>query len=48
MPNLVRLEIIELALRLVREEMEKTTKLSLREAAEIMRQYYVDYRARNP
>jgi hypothetical protein len=42
MPNVERLEIIEFALRLVREEMEKTTKLSLREAAEIMRPYYAE------
>jgi hypothetical protein len=42
MPNRERLEIIEFALRLVREEMEKPEKLSLVNAAEIMRSYYVE------
>lgn len=42
MPNVERLEIIEFALWLVREEMEKTEKLSLREAAEMMRPYYAE------
>ena len=40
MPNVERLEIIEFALRLVREEMQEPKKLSLRAAAEIMRPYY--------
>lgn len=42
MPNVERLKIIEFTLRLVREEMEKTEKLSLKDAAEIMRPYYVE------
>ncbi|MEY3867258.1 MAG: hypothetical protein RLZZ338_1149 [Cyanobacteriota bacterium] len=44
MPNVERLKIIEFTLRLVREEMEKPEKLSLREAAEIMRPYYAEGR----
>ena len=42
MPNVERLKIIEFTLRLVREEMEKTEKLSLKDAAEIMRPYYAE------
>ncbi|MBE9146539.1 hypothetical protein [Planktothrix mougeotii] len=42
MPNVDRLKIIEFTLRLVREEMEKTEKLSLKDAAEIMRPYYAE------
>lgn len=42
MQNVERLEIIEFALRLVREEMEKTENLSLKEAAEVMRPYYAE------
>ncbi len=42
MPNVERVEIIEFALRLVREEMEKTEKLSLSQAAEMMRPYYAE------
>jgi len=42
MPNVERLEIIEFALRLVREEMEKTEKLSLSQAAEMMNPYYAE------
>ncbi len=42
MPNVERLKIIEFTLRLVREEMEKPEKLSLKDAAEIMRPYYAE------
>lgn len=42
MPNVERLKIIEFTLRLVREEMEKPEKLSLRDAAEMMRPYYAE------
>jgi hypothetical protein len=42
MPNVERLELIEFALRLVREDIEKPEKLSLKAAAEIMRSYYVE------
>jgi hypothetical protein len=42
MPNVERLKIIEFTLRLVREEMEKPAKLSLKDAAEIMRPYYAE------
>ncbi|MBD2518808.1 hypothetical protein H6G93_28370 [Nostoc sp. FACHB-973] len=42
MPNVERLEVIEFALRLVREDMEKPEKLSLTAAAEIMHPYYVE------
>lgn len=42
MPNVERIEIIEFALRLVREDMEKPEKRRLREAAEIMRPYYAE------
>jgi hypothetical protein len=42
MPNVERLKIIEFTLRLVREEMEKPEKLSLRDAAEIMGPYYAE------
>lgn len=42
MSNVERVEIIEFALRLVREEMAKPEKLSLRDAAEIMRPYYTE------
>jgi hypothetical protein len=40
MPNVERLEIIEFALQLVREEMNKVEKLSVRDAAEMMISYY--------
>lgn len=42
MPNVERLEIIKFALRLVREEMEKTEKLSLKDAAKMMIPYYAE------
>ena len=42
MPNVERLEIIEFALRLVREEMEKAEKLSLKDAAKMMVPYYAE------
>jgi len=42
MPNVDRLKIVEFTLRLVREEMEKPEKLSLRDAAELMRSYYAE------
>lgn len=40
MPNVERLEIIEFALQLLREEMNKVEKLSVRDAAEMMLSYY--------
>jgi hypothetical protein len=40
MPNIERLELIEFALRMVREEMEEPQKLSLKDAAQIMVSYY--------
>ncbi|ALB42002.1 hypothetical protein AA650_17490 [Anabaena sp. WA102] len=40
MPNVERLEIIEFALKLMREEMQNPQKLSLTAAAEMMRSYY--------
>lgn len=42
MPNVERLEISQFALRLVLvlEDMDKKEKLSLKDAAEIMRPYY--------
>jgi hypothetical protein len=40
MPNVERLEMIEFALQLIREEIQKPKKLSLTAAAEIMRSYY--------
>jgi hypothetical protein len=40
MSNVERLEIIEFALQLLREEMEKAEKLSVRDAAEMMLSYY--------
>ncbi len=42
MQNVERLEIIEFALKLVRQDMEKPEKLSLKAAAEIMRPYYAE------
>jgi len=46
MPPMERLEVIEFTLRLIREEMTKTTQqlpqLSLMEAAEMMRSYYAE------
>lgn len=42
MPNVDRLKIVEFTLRLVREEIEKPEKLSLRDAAEMMRSYYAE------
>lgn len=42
MPNLERVEMIEFALQLVREEMAKPEKLSLKDAAEIMQPYYTE------
>ncbi|MDJ1174806.1 hypothetical protein [Roseofilum capinflatum] len=42
MPNIERLKIIEFTLKLVREEMTQTEKLSLEDAAEIMRPYYAE------
>ncbi|MFO5529181.1 MAG: hypothetical protein ACLBM1_15390 [Cuspidothrix sp.] len=40
MPNVERLEMIEFALKLMREEIENPKKLSLTAAAEMMRSYY--------
>jgi hypothetical protein len=42
MPNRERLEVIEYALQLVRQDMDKPEKLSLKEAAEIMLPYYTE------
>ncbi len=40
MPNSDRLEVIEFALKLLRQDIDKPEKLSLRDAAEIMRPFY--------
>jgi len=40
MPNVERIEIIEFALRLLREEIKQPNKLSLKEAAQMMLPYY--------
>ena len=40
MPNSDRLEVIEFALKLLRQDIDKPEKLSLRETAEIMRPFY--------
>jgi hypothetical protein len=40
MPNVERLEMIEFALKLMREEIENPKKLSLTAAAEMMHSYY--------
>jgi hypothetical protein len=40
MPNSDRLEVIEFALKLLRQDIDKPEKLSLRESAEIMRPFY--------
>ena len=42
LPNVDRLKIVVFTLRLVREEIEKPEKLSLRDAAEMMRSYYAE------
>lgn len=42
MKNAERLEIIEFALRLVREDIEKLEKLSLRDAAKLIHPYYTE------
>ena len=42
MPNRDRLEIIEFALTLLRENINRTEKLSLRDAAEVMRPFYAE------
>ncbi len=42
MPNSDRLEVIEFALKLLRQDIDKPEKLSLREAAEIMRPFYAE------
>ena len=42
MPNVERLEIIEFALRLVREEMETAEKLSLKDVAKMTVPYYAE------
>ncbi|MCA6592444.1 MAG: hypothetical protein IM535_10100, partial [Pseudanabaena sp. M38BS1SP1A06MG] len=36
------LEVIEFALKLLRQDIDKPEKLSLREAAEIMRPFYAE------
>jgi hypothetical protein len=42
MPNSDRLEVIEFALKLLRQDIDKPQKLSLREVAEIMRPFYAE------
>lgn len=42
MPNVEKIEIIEFALQLMREDMEKPEKLSLQAAAEVMLSYYAE------
>ena len=42
MSNSDRLEVIEFALKLLRRDIDKPEKLSLREAAEIMRPFYAE------
>lgn len=42
MPNSDRLEVIEFTLKLLRQDIDKPEKLSLREAAEIMRPFYAE------
>jgi hypothetical protein len=42
MPNIERIRIIEFTLGLMREEMAKDKKLSLKEAAELMVPFYTE------
>jgi hypothetical protein len=42
MPNSDRLEVIEFALKLLRQDIDKPEKLNLREAADIMRPFYAE------
>jgi hypothetical protein len=42
MPNSARLEVIEFALKLLRQDIDKPEKLSQREAAAIMRPFYAE------
>lgn len=42
MPNRDRLEVIEFVLKLLREDINRTEKLDLRDAAEIMRPFYAE------
>ncbi len=42
MPNRDRLEIMEFVVTLLREDINRTEKLSLRDAAEIMRPFYAE------
>ncbi|MBD2177019.1 hypothetical protein H6F42_08865 [Pseudanabaena sp. FACHB-1998] len=42
MPNSDHLEVIEFALKLLRQDIDKPEKLSLRETAEIMRPFYAE------
>ena len=42
MPNSDRLEVIEFALKLLRQDIDKPEQLSLRDAAEIMRSFYAE------
>jgi len=42
MPNVEKIEIIEFVLRLMREDMENSEKLSLQDAAEMMLSYYAE------
>lgn len=46
MPNRDRLEVMEFVVKLLREDINRTTeKLSLRDAAEIMRPFYAEGRS---
>ena len=42
MSNSDRLEVIEFALKLLRQDIDKPEKLSLREVADIMRPFYAE------
>ncbi|WP_271251696.1 hypothetical protein [Pseudanabaena sp. Chao 1811] len=42
MPNSDRLEVIEFALKMLWQDIDKPEKLSLKEAAEIMRPFYAE------
>jgi hypothetical protein len=42
MPNRDRLDVMEFVVKLLREDINRTEKLSLRDAAEIMRPFYTE------
>ena len=42
MPNSDRLEVIEFALKLLRQDIDKPEKLSLRKSTEIVRPFYAE------